>query len=189
MLKYFVYNTSNNSMYTCQDLQDLIKWFAGRNYNAYFSEKVSNRAFEDLAMNRNDKNAVYYIGEKEVHSNKSIMVFDEYDRIIDPRDFKEQILNYKFESNRYSYRICDNKYEFRKDPVPGVRRKRSHRGSYLRYPQTTQERRLSCDLEIQEYIKPKRNMMNLPNAWDDIWRNKDHSWKAKKLEKQWMKHK
>lgn len=188
-MKYYILNTISNSMSVCETLQDLIKWFAYSNHKFYFSEKRTNRAFEDVAMNYNDKHPVYYVGEEEIHSKKSIMVFDSYNRIIDPRDFKDQILNYKFESSKWSYRCYDNKYEFRKDPVPGIHKNRRHRGSYLRHPKTTQERRLSCDNEIKEYIKPSRNMMNLPNVYDDIWRNRDHSWKAKKLEKQWMKNK
>ena len=79
-------------------------------------------------------------------------------------------------------------FKFRFDPVPGTG---NHRTSYhgVRHMKTTQERRLSCDIEHKEYIRGARNIHNLPNAWDDHWYAKrTKGWKRTKNKKrQWMK--
>ncbi len=45
---------------------------------------------------------------------------------------------------------------------------------YYRHPRTTQERRASQD----GYGRPRRNLKNLPNSWDDIWAERTRCWKA-----------
>ena len=47
--------------------------------------------------------------------------------------------------------------------------------SWLRHPRTTQERRASLD----GYCRPRRNIHNLPSAWEDIPRGDlyDRCWK------------
>lgn len=49
---------------------------------------------------------------------------------------------------------------------------------YLRHPKTTQERRYSCDYQVK--TRAKRNMNNIPNAWDD----KPEAWTGNN----WKKH-
>ena len=57
---------------------------------------------------------------------------------------------------------------------------------WMRYPRTTQERRVngkSNILEIDEYhikIRAKRNFRNLPNSYDDLWIYYEKSWKKKR---------
>jgi hypothetical protein len=46
-------------------------------------------------------------------------------------------------------------------------------GKYLRTPRTTQERRASQD----GWGRPCRNLHNLVNAWDDIWKPHQRCWK------------
>ena len=170
----------------------LIRWFAGRNSNAFWSMKKTNSLFDEIAMNWNDtkSSAVWdpdllkYVTSKEP---RTLMVFDEFDRIIDPRKFKDKILNYEFSYGSYCYKRY-GKYEFRRGPVPNIHRISRHRGSYYRRVRTTQERRMAVDKEIQAYIRGKRKFRSLPNSWDEIPREFDHSWKAKKMKKQWMKH-
>lgn len=56
---------------------------------------------------------------------------------------------------------------------------------WLRHPRTTQERRANGKrdiLDIDGYkirLRGKRNLTNLPEAWDDIGRSdwRHHSWK------------
>lgn len=193
-MKYYVYNSQRNSMFTCESLDHLIRYFASANHNVFYSKMKGNSLFEDVAMNWNDVKVGYvrtydsdsgYVRREIDFSQRTIMVFDEYDRTIDPRQFKDQILNYKFKYT--SYRKFP-KSEFRKEPVPGIRKRRYHRGSHYRLIRTFQERKLSCDPEIKEYVNLSRTIWNLPNSWDDIPRERDHCWKAKKLKKQWMKH-
>jgi hypothetical protein len=44
---------------------------------------------------------------------------------------------------------------------------------YMRRPRTTQERRASLD----GWGRPCRNIRNLVEAWDDVWRNFQRCWK------------
>lgn len=170
--------------------ESLIRFFAHHNSNVYWSKKKTNSLFEEVAMNWNDtKSGVSwdrhlnkYVTTKEP---RTLMVFDEYDRIIDPRKFKDKILNYEFSYNSYRYKKY-GKYEFRRGPVPGIRRRRG--GSWYRRVRTTQERRASVDAEIRKYIRGKRSFRNLVQAWDDIPRDIEHGWKTKKIKKQWMRN-
>jgi len=62
-----------------------------------------------------------------------------------------------------------------------MRKHYTHHG--LRRMKTTQERRANgkrCFLHIDDYkvkIRPKRNMSNLPEAWDDYWIYVPKCWK------------
>jgi len=190
MMKYYVYNLSNQGMHVFNSKEELIRWFAYRNSTVFWSKKMRNPLFDEVAMNWNDTkyNPIWDNGSMKYINGKlprTLMFFDEYDRIIDPRTFKDEILNYEFSNKGYHYKRYE-KYEFRRGPVPGIHRFSS--GRYYRRMRTTQERRNSSDLEIKSYIRGKRSVRNLLNNWDDIPRNVDHSWKAKKIKKQWMKH-
>lgn len=60
------------------------------------------------------------------------------------------------------------------------------RATWLKTPKTTQERRMSC--AHQNFVRAKRNLRNIPCAWDDNVRS-DHtsrSWKDRKVQSQWM---
>ena len=48
---------------------------------------------------------------------------------------------------------------------------------YYRSPKTKNERTANDDLEIREYVRPKRNKNNLPTSWDDIPIKSTKSWK------------
>jgi hypothetical protein len=191
-MKYFVYNLMNQNMQMLDSEEALIRWFAGRNSSVFWSKKKTNSLFDEIAMNWNDtkthavwdQNHSHYVMKKEP---RTLMVFDEYDRIIDPRKFKDQILNYEFSYGNFRYRRY-GEYEFRRGPVPGIHRRTYHRSSYYRRVKTTQERRIAVDRQIRSYIRGRRNFRSLPSSWDEIPREIDHSWKAKKIKKQWMKH-
>lgn len=89
-------------------------------------------------------------------------------------------------------------FHFRIDPVPYTGCYKSYRRSY-RHPVTTQEKSktelFKCelrngDIEYNIKINEKRNLINMPNSYDDIcssiyYRNRD--WKRNKIKKQWMK--
>lgn len=191
-MKYYVYNLLNQKMQMFDSEEALIRWFARHNSNVYWSKKKQNSLFDDVAMNCNDtKPNTIFDRELEkyvtIKQPRTLMVFDEYDRTIDPRKFKEQILNVEFSHGGYRYQRY-GKYEFRRGPVPGIHRISCHRGSYYRKVKTTQERRMACDTEGKPYIRGKRSFRNLTDYWDEIPRNRDHCWKAKKIKKQWMKH-
>lgn len=191
-MKYFVYNLLNQRTQIYESEEALIRWFAHRNSNLSWSKKKYNSLFDEIAMNWNDtKSNVVWDNELSKYTktkiSRTLMVFDEYDRIIDPRVFKDKILNYEFTYGGYHYRRY-GKYKFRKGPVPGIHRISCHRGSYYRKVKTTQERKMACDREVKPYIRGRRSFRHLTDYWDEIPRNRNHCWKAKKIKKQWMKH-
>lgn len=74
------------------------------------------------------------------------------------------------------------RFEFRKHPIPYTGKHR--RSRWLRHIHTVQEKRYSCDPELQRFYRRRRGM-NLPSSWDDFvcsdylddsWKNstKDH---------------
>lgn len=208
-MKYYIFNIKSNTYFVLSSFEQMIEWFARfnkeffqdlglRNKQIFLNPKKHryenyNSALNHIAMNKNDmkwssnnclqvKN--YTIPLEKIH--REIMVIDELNRVIDPREYWYQIATYQSKINyQNKHRVS---FVFRYDPVPKIRKCKSRRSSYYRKPKTFQERKLSCDKKIKDFIKPKRNMMNLPNSWDNILRNKNHCWKAKKIKKQWMKH-
>jgi hypothetical protein len=82
-------------------------------------------------------------------------------------------------------------YRFRFEAVPFIRkRKYSWFRCWYKTPKTINERRQVCGNE--EYVRGRRNVMNLPEAWDDRPRADGYdkkSWKKSfKCRKQWGKH-
>lgn len=59
-------------------------------------------------------------------------------------------------------------------------------GGY-RYPRTTQERRHACSVDDGEpKVRSRRNAANLADAWDDVIRHTEKSWKRQsKRRRQW----
>jgi hypothetical protein len=49
--------------------------------------------------------------------------------------------------------------------------------SYYRNPKSHNEMKFNADTEIQDLIRPKRRIKNLPNSWDDICRCDDQDTK------------
>lgn len=75
--------------------------------------------------------------------------------------------------------------EFRGETIPGTR-KWKRGGRWYRHPRTTQERRASQS--HSHLVRARRNLANLPNAWDDLPSQWYKSWKhCTKKRKQWMK--
>lgn len=209
-MKYFIHSLQKNTYSVVEFFDKMIEWFAKYNKTDYYwvgftkhpaktiDPKIHhwqdyNTVLTDIAMSRNDMTWSDYAWEgvhiaRSVYKQRDTMVTDELGRVIDPRQYWNLIALCKVPQRYSSYRRSKHPYTFRVDPVPGASRRRMHRGSYYRRITTFQERKLSCDPEIKEFINPSRNIMNLPNSWDEISRKYDHCWKAKRLNKQWMKH-
>jgi len=86
----------------------------------------------------------------------------------------------------FNYRIRGN-FEFRKDPVPFTGKKQWYFRCYYKRPKTTNEMR--ANYAHIEFVRGKRNPINLPSAWDDVVRGdvrNNKSWKNQKKRKQWM---
>jgi hypothetical protein len=78
-------------------------------------------------------------------------------------------------------------YRYRFDPVPGIHNYKNY--NLFRKPATTQEKKYACDPEHKPYIRGKRRLSYLPEAWDDIFISNNlnkRSWKKIKKRKQWM---
>lgn len=158
-----------------------------------------NTALANIAMNPNEyyttwgyDYGTYQLKWVEKH-HRDIMVFDEMMRTIDPRHYWDIIAvtkhKYKSRGKRRGRWIAryDHPYEFRNGPVPRTA-KRWRGGRSQSNIRTFQERKLSVDPEMKEFVRPSRNFRNLPSSWDQGYRYYGKSWKNKKLEKQWMKH-
>lgn len=73
-------------------------------------------------------------------------------------------------------------------PVPYTGKKQRYIKCF-RQVKTYQERRISCDKEIKQYVRAARNIHDLPSDFDDIRRNFTRCWKRQyKLKHQWMIH-
>jgi len=78
-------------------------------------------------------------------------------------------------------------YRYRFDPVPGIHKRKKY--SIFKRPKTTQERKYACSPEHKPYVRGKRRLPYLPEAWDDIYASNKYnkrSWKKIKKRKQWM---
>lgn len=76
---------------------------------------------------------------------------------------------------------------FRNGPVPYTGQSKAY-GPYYRSLRTNNERKFSADPTIKQYVRAKRNFVNIPNSWDDyiVSKQKDRCWKRTKKKKQWM---
>lgn len=153
-----------------------------------------NTYLDDVNMNFNDKKYVSRELSPTSYWIRSYLFLDEENRIFDPRKYINEIIdiikNNKFtKRKRYGYRCFYESQlpDFRKGPVPGTGVRHNHRGSYYRHPKTMNEKRQSANVEYKEYIPPKKHILNIPDAWDEIPRSKSKSWKDQtKKRKQWM---
>jgi hypothetical protein len=173
----------------------LLKFVKKEVYKSYSYFKFSNKS---IGNNWNDSYLNYYI-DSLFRVEKSLIkyiVYDEDFRVINIeyllkdveniKDFYEENTNQYFDKWQIYWRILKKHgYEYRKDPIPGIHKRKNHRGSWMRTGFCMNEKR-AYD---KEFTRAKRKPKNLPDAWNDYPRadtlNK-HSWKKQKKEKQWM---
>lgn len=133
--------------------------------------------------------------------DRQYIFVDGLDRIIDFRIYQKEI-NYLHEKGQFDYESYPkrkkrwskyslaNRYsKFREEPVPFTG-KRLGTQAY-RMPKLHNLYKQIADEEYQEFVRPKRNLNNLPNLyWDDApvrSRFDSRSWKdCTKKRKQWM---
>lgn len=194
MKTYFVYNIHDNIYYGKYSQEVLFSYF----YSWWGFNELSYRSA--IGHNINDSNKFYLINGqvrdlyKKIHINKlkkkPFIIFDNFLRIVNINEIIDIMnfyknLNYDFKQNKKSKIF---KYEYRCDPVPGIHKYSNTR--FYRSQKTINEKRSNCDIEIKDYIRPKRYYKNLIDPWDDyiISSKKDRSWKrTTKYKKQWMK--
>lgn len=184
--------------------------------DSLLNSKYNNTILDNINLNFKDTKANFcwqcafgqpnHECELKIQQLRRYVILDGLDRIIDIRYYLEHIKKVNkqnlIKKDYYNLSPWDNyiikilqkyvglKYEgpkFRKEPVPFTgQRKYSFS---CRKIKTTNERRQSCDKEIKQYIRCKRNKNNLPTLYDSfIDRHNDKCWKTQsKNKKQWMK--
>lgn len=180
--EYFCLDIYTNKYWKIGDKSKLIEYCATR----------INPKFFQISMNKNDTyRQITWTGPREYkveYFTRQYMFFDGLFRIIDIREFKDEILNFKYPKRTYGWRWwrkpC-NLPEFRRGPVPGTGKLRRCYG--IRAVKTFREKKSNSNPEIYKYIRPARRSNNLPDLYDDIWRSSSKSWKdCTKKRKQWM---
>lgn len=134
------------------------------------------RLHDDIAMNLNDKKR-YMLN---LIPRERIFV-DDAGRIVDPRE----VDIYKYKKTTQNTKL-EKENSFKYGPIPGTGKKKKI--NIFRHPKTANEKRLSSDPEIQQYIRGKRKPKNLVSSWDNIIKNHEKSWKRQKIARQWMKN-
>lgn len=182
--KYYMYIISKDQLVEFKDKKELIVFVRNRN-NEYFFEEV-NLTGKDT-IKRYD-----FLGDKIIINRlRDFIFYDEYNRIIDIRDFKDIILN---EEDFYPKKKEKPKYEFRRGPVPKLySKKRKKKYDYISNNKKHffKEVKDSC-LVDEKYLKKNRHkelqekLRNL--RYGEYNRNKvQKSWKEQsKKKRQWM---
>jgi hypothetical protein len=204
-LKHYIYNPRTQKWSYLGTFEDMLDWFARHNNGRYRGSglwdmqrmeinprihhpKDYNYALNQIAMNVNDLElSGFHYGQnghdEPKYEKRSIMVVDEFNRIIDPRLYWDTIATRKVV---HKPKRKTHPFRFRFDPVPKTG-KRSQ-GKSLRHPKTMNERRMAADPEMKDFIKPSRDAWQLPHTWDDIFRPRKHCWKDKKLTHQYLRN-
>lgn len=200
-MKYYIVNLKTNKTYVCNELDDMVGWFAQYNHKSWNGKSMENSAFDNLAMNPNDRRyeSQFIDGHyKKMCLQREIMVLDEDNRIIDPRQYAKQILSIvqwwdRSYSERARHRYL-SQYKhggaypiYRQDPIPHTGNRHCHRGAYHRNPALINEKRQSQ--EHKEYVRRGRGLQLPEYRWYDDCpsRYNNRSWKNKKIRKQYMK--
>ena len=188
--KFYIYNCwKGQYVYDCNTLDELIVYIAKFNYRPFLGKRTCNHFLNSFNCTLKD---VEFAFDKGEYALRKFTVLDENFRIIDVRQYKDQILSCDYLAThkaRWKTRTLEYKYEktkpeFRGGPVPMTGR-RSH-GSYYRSPKTFAEIRENANPEYKEFVRKKR--LYLPTTWDDIPKSYSRSWKDQsKKRKQWMR--
>lgn len=192
---------------------DALKFLATKRENIDWCKEDRNTYLDHINMGNDKENQTvpktYWDNDGQMRFYYDIQMVDRQyifvdglNRIVDFRIYKKEI-NYLYDKgmfdyesypkrkkSKYSYyRFEKSNYKFREDPVPFTG-KRSGTQAY-RMPKLHNLYKQIADEEYQDFIRPKRNLNNLPNVyWDDApvrSRFKSRSWKdCTKKRKQWM---
>lgn len=200
---YKIYNVSTGYFErTFDTLEELLEFLSRHQHSGWWGSYRAglesmfgycNSYLDEVNMTFNDtKHITWGSKDEENYILRTYVFLDPDNRIIDPRDYIEEIIKIsKMDKPIRHYRYYrygeKNLPEFRKGPVPGTGVRHEHRGSYFRHPKTMNEKRQAAIVEYKEFVSPKRNVRNLPDAWNDDGRCRSKSWKDQsKKRKQWM---
>ena len=134
----------------------------------------------------------YYVENKRYVYVRELIIYDEWDVIVNLGDIRQGIKEYKElppKKRKQSYWTIQyykkHSFVFRKEPVPGISNGRWARSKWRgnkNYLASLQEtiHLFPCDGRTRSRIKDL-------TLWDDRYRSTSRSWKRKKIKKQWMK--
>lgn len=186
--------------YVAKNQQDLISYLSRFNVeaDAYRKEGVvySDRllcsmnymlariAMVDSDMRISYEDAVSRAVYKHYCTGMYYRVFDEYDRMVDPRIWVQEVWNTSPVPDAYrSSRVVG---VFRRDPVSHLCKGGSSRG-YARSPKRMNVLRAEADPEMAVFARGKRRSDPLVRIWDAVPRGKQRSWKENSRKAhQWM---
>lgn len=191
-MTYYIVNKSNCKVKVCSGKEEFISYIAS--FNCKVGKEKRNLLLENIAMNKNDKKLKYdFYYSKNVLIPRQYMVCDESGRIIDPRLYENEIINYQVNSlsqARKQYSTCEitavstnTKAEVK--PIARCGNKFRH---YFRCPKTTNEKRYNAIPEHKQFIRGKRKVSHISPAWDDYYVHTEKNWKRLKVRKQYMKN-
>lgn len=192
------FETKNDMIRFLAYHQRLNEWYG--NYRKGLEGQLGyyNHYLDNINLTFNDTIRVYDGPSEFKYFIRPYVFIDPDDRIIDPREYIDEIINFykanqsiKREYNAYYYyKYVKCLPEFREGPVPGTGKRHQHRGSYYRIPKTIRDKRTNCIEEHKEFIRGKRSNKHLPDPWDEYTRSdrRSKSWKDQSKKKhQWEK--
>lgn len=181
---YYMYerNSSGNRIVKLGNKESFIMILAGYWRQDYFSEEYYNPIFTS-----------FFCSNKEETNDKFYQFFDNYNRIINPIEYKNISFQYfllgktirrnVFYSLRYYERIKrENHYRFRYDPVPYTYKGRGG-------PSQKQQKVKHILLALEDKEFSRGSKKDIPRWWDDKFKQRDiKNWKHQsKCRHQWQR--
>ena len=193
-MKYYLYKIREDKWETFQDYDALIRycaWFVSKDnyhYMLYWSMRLNCSLFNEINLNGNDTVSYleYFSPNAGFHYRvRNLMFFDEDNRIIDIKNFKDDIFScYCEKRHQYGDREV-LKYYFRQEPIKGTGKPR-YRKEFrnIRIKQMLSE---ISNPETKEYVRQTKPDLGI-NDWGEYsHRYYTKSWKSEKTKKQYMK--
>lgn len=196
--KFYIFDCCKKVYIKEFDSEDVLIEFLAKDFYLYLNGDFYSEYFYNLNMNGNDiAVASFFFDERYDYKLRPYIFLDSDDRIIDIRDYKEEIVKRvkdrinKENLTKKEKDFCYNdvlynqhgRFCYRVGPVPNAFYYRRYHG--IRHPKTINEIRQNFIPEYKSFIRPKRK--NIPTAWDNIPRIPQKSWKKQsKKRKQWM---
>jgi len=181
----------------CYSDEELIKFIARyyhENYLVNMADLVDNRKFSNKFID-------YCACSSKDKGYKRYQIFDNYNRIINVKDYADdafalwkkqgQVYDYwwhfkkKIRSKKYRQHLKDySNYRFRKDPVPGTRKRRG--GPWWSPPHTAGIKRIYANPAYKGFNRG--SFHGIPDWWDDRYRCVQKNWKEqRKVRHQWQR--
>lgn len=191
---FYIHDYIKDTWRSAETWWDLVGYFYREKSNCWWINDTSNRPFENIAHNVNDKKVSYSPDiYTTVYTKRTKIIYDEDMVIVNIADIKKALKDYKSNSERNWYdkkwrRVVNYRFEFRVDPVPHVGTGRGGGSSY-RKPKRNKNYFTKLQEFAEESSRARKGIFSASLWWDDCSYRKNssnRSWKNKKKRKQWM---